>query len=63
MKNGKRAALFVVLCLLVMVFAIPSASAANYSKVYGQTKDRVRVREAASTNATIIDNIVKDACV
>ena len=63
MKNGKRAALFVVLCLLVMVFAIPSASAANYSKVYGQTQDRVRVREAASTNATIIDNIVKDACV
>lgn len=63
MKNGKRAALFVVLCLLVMVFAIPTASAANYSKVYGQTKDRVRVREAASTNATIIDNIVKDACV
>ena len=63
MKNGKRAALLVVLCLLVMVFAIPSASAANYSKVYGQTQDRVRVREAASTNATIIDNIVKDACV
>ena len=63
MKNGKRAALFAVLCLLVMVFAIPTASAANYSKVYGQTQDRVRVRESASTNATIIDNIVKDACV
>ncbi len=55
--------MLVVLCLLVMVFAIPTANAANYSKVYGQTQSRVRVRESASTNAAIIDNIVKHACV
>ena len=60
MTNGrinKRSA------VLVMVFAVPVASAASYSKVYGQTQDKVRVRESASTNATIIDNIVKDACI
>ena len=50
-------------CVLVMLVAVPLASAASYSKVYGQTQDRIRVRESASTNATIIDNIVKDACV
>ena len=66
MKNGrinKRFALLAILCLLVMAFAVPAASAASYSKVYGQTQDKIRVRESASTNATIIDNIVKDACV
>ena len=66
MTNGrinKRSALLAILCVLVMVFAVPVASAASYSKVYGQTQDKVRVRESASTNATIIDNIVKDACV
>lgn len=66
MTNGrinKRSALLAILCVLVMVFAVPVASAASYSKVYGQTQDKVRVRENASTNATIIDNIVKDACI
>ena len=66
MTNGrinKRLALLAILCVLVTVFAVPVASAASYSKVYGQTQDKVRVRESASTNATIIDNIVKDACV
>ena len=66
MTNGrinKRSALLAILCVLVMVFAVPVASAAGYSKVYGQTQDKIRVRESASTNATIIDNIVKDACV
>lgn len=66
MTNGrinKRSALLAILCVLVMVFAVPVASAARYSKVYGQTQDKVRVRESASTNATIIDNIVKDACI
>lgn len=66
MANGrinKRSALLAILCVLVMVFAVPVASAASYSKVYGQTQDKVRVRESASTNATIIDNIVKDACI
>ncbi len=66
MKNGrinKRFALLAILCVLVLAFAVPVASAASYSKVYGQTQDKVRVRESASTNATIIDNIVKDACV
>ena len=66
MTNGrinKRSALLAILCVLVMVFAVPVANAASYSKVYGQTQDKVRVRESASTNATIIDNIVKDACI
>lgn len=59
----KRFAMLALLCVLVTVFAVPAASAASYSKVYGQTLDRVRVREDASTNAAIIDNIIKDACV
>ncbi|MCI6375797.1 MAG: peptidoglycan-binding protein, partial [Clostridiales bacterium] len=65
MKNGviKRLALVIALLAMVTVFAVPLASAASYSKVYGQTQSRVRVRESASTNATIIDNVVKDACV
>lgn len=66
MKSGrinKRFALLAILCVLAMVFAVPVASAAGYSKVYGQTQDKIRVHESASTNATIIDNIVKDACV
>lgn len=66
MTNGrinKRLALLAILCVLAMLFAVPVASAASYSKVYGQTQDKIRVRESASTNATIIDNIVKDACV
>ena len=50
-------------CVLVMLVAVPLASAASYRKVYGQTQDKIRVRESASTNATIIDNIVKGACV
>ena len=53
----------VLACALVMLVAVPLASAASYSKVYGQTQDKIRVRESASTNATIIDNIVKGACV
>ena len=53
----------VLACMLVMLVAVPLASAASYSKVYGQTQDKIRVRESASTNATIIDNIVKGACV
>ena len=65
MKNGviKRFAMLAILCVLVTVFAVPLASAAGYSKVYGQTQDKVRVRESASTNATVIDNVVKGACV
>ena len=59
----KRIAMLALLCALVMVLACSTALAASYSKVYGQTQDRVRVRESASTNAAIIDNIVKDACV
>ena len=65
MKNGviKRFAMLAILCVLVTVFAVPLASAASYSKVYGQTLNRIRVRESASTNAAIIDNVVKGACV
>ena len=59
----KRGVLLAILCVLVMAFAVPAATAASYSKVYGQTQTRVRVRESASTNATIIDNVVSDACV
>ncbi len=64
MKNRitKRFAMMAILCVLIMALAAP-ALAASYSKVYGQTQDRIRVRESASSNATIIDNIVKDACV
>ena len=60
-KNMKRLAVLVLVCVMVMASAI--AFAASYSKVYGQTLEKIRVRESASTNATIIDNIVKNACV
>ena len=65
MKNRiiKRLTVVAVLCALVLMAAVPAASAASYSNVYGQTQDRVRVRASASTSASIIDNIVKDACV
>lgn len=62
-KVGKRCAMLVLLLLLVTVFAVPTASAVSYSKIYGKTVEKVRVRESASTNAKVIDNIVKDACV
>ncbi len=60
-KTMKRLAMLALVCVLVMAASI--AAAASYSKVYGQTQDKIRVRESASTNATIIDNIVKNACV
>ena len=64
MKNriSKRVAMMAILCVLIMALAAP-ALAASYSKVYGQTQDRIRVRASASSSATIIDNIVKGACV
>ncbi|MGN0773834.1 MAG: peptidoglycan-binding protein [Candidatus Ventricola sp.] len=58
----KCMAMLAILCVLITVLAAP-ALAASYSKVYGQTQDRVRVRASASSSATIIDNIVKSACV
>ena len=60
MKNRitKCVALIAVLCVLAMCFAA-TASAASYSKVYGKTQDKLRLRESASTNAAVIDNIVK----
>ena len=60
-KGMKRLALLALVCVMVMVSSI--AAAASYSKVYAQTQEKIRVRESASTNATIIDNIVKSACV
>ncbi len=60
-KNMKRLAVLALVCVMVMASAV--AFAASYSKVYGQTLEKIRVRESASTNATIIDNIVKNACV
>ncbi|MBQ8036310.1 MAG: hypothetical protein IJ268_04895, partial [Proteobacteria bacterium] len=64
MKNriSKRVAMMAILCVLIMALAAP-ALAASYSKVYGQTQDRIRVRASASSSGTIIDNIVKGACV
>ncbi|MBP3523919.1 MAG: peptidoglycan-binding protein [Clostridia bacterium] len=64
MKNRitKCMAMLAILCVLITVLAAP-ALAASYSKVYGQTQDRVRVRASASSSATVIDNIVKGACV
>ena len=64
MKNRitKCMAMLAILCVLITVFAAP-AFAASYSKVYGQTQDRVRVRASASSSGTVIDNIVKGACV
>lgn len=65
MKNRitKCLAMVAILCVLTTAFAVPLAGAASYSKVYGMTQAKVRVRDSASTNATIIDNIVEDACV
>ena len=60
-KTMKRLAALALVCVMVMASAV--AFAASYSKVYGQTQDKIRVRESASTNAAIIDNIVKNACV
>ena len=58
----KRFAMLAILCVLIVALAAP-ALAASYSRVYGQTQDRIRVRASASSSATILDNIVKDACV
>lgn len=58
----KCMAMLAILCVLITALAAP-ALAASYSKVYGQTQDRVRVRASASSSATVIDNIVKGACV
>lgn len=62
-KIMTRLAALTLLCVLAMIVVAPGASAASYSKVYGETLDRVRVRASASTSATIIDNIVKGGCV
>ena len=62
-RTRRNVAFTMLLCVLLSVaFAVP-AFAATYSKVYGTTKDRIRVRDAASSSATTIDNIVKDRCV
>ena len=65
MKNRilRCLAMLAILCVMATLVAVPLASAASYIDVYGQTQDRIRVRESASTNATIIDNIIKNACV
>ena len=65
MKNRiiRCLAMLAILCVMATLVAVPLASAASYIDVYGQTQDKIRVRESASTNATIIDNIIKNACV
>ena len=65
MKNriNKKVVTAAILSVLIVALLCTSAFAASYSKVYGRTKDRLRVRASASSSATVIDNIVKDACV
>ena len=65
MKNriNKKVVTAAILSVLIVVMLCASAFAASYSKVYGRTKEKVRVRASASTSATVIDNIIKDACV
>ena len=65
MKNriNKKGVTAAILSVLIMVMLCASAFAASYSRVYGRTKEKVRVRASASTSATVIDNIIKDACV
>jgi len=65
MKNRitKKFVTAAILSVLIVALLCTSAFAASYSKVYGRTKDRLRVRASASSSATVIDNIIKDACV
>ena len=60
MKMRKITAILLTVALLCIAAA---ASAASYSKVYGQTQDKLRVRKSASTSATVIDGIQKGAAV
>ncbi len=52
-----------MLLLLVLVGLTLAAHAESYEKVYGITKDRIRVRAGASLSADIIDNLRADSCV
>jgi len=65
MKNRitKKLVTAAILSVLIVALLCTSAFAASYSKTYGRTKDKLRVRASASSSATVIDNIVKDACV
>ena len=58
----KCVSMIAILCVLMAALAAP-ALAASYSKVYGQTQAKIRVRESASSSADVIDNIIKGACV
>ena len=61
-RTGKHILGVALLVVLLTVLAVP-AFAASYSKVYGQTQDKIRVRESGSTSATVIDLIASKACV
>lgn len=63
MKNGTKKCLtaLALVCLMVMCVAVPLASA--YTNAYGVTQAKLRVRETASTNSTIVDNIIKGGVV
>ena len=63
MKSRNFGRLIVAVLLVLAMLAAVSASAATYSKVYGQTTDRLRVRESASTGSATIDNVEKSAAV
>ena len=51
------------LVLLFTVFFSATGSADSYEKVYGVTKDRIRIRSKGSLSADIIDNVRADSCV
>ena len=60
MKNRKTALLLIA---LLLTLCLSVASAAELSRVYGKTTDKIRVRSGASTSASITDNIIRNACV
>lgn len=64
MKRMKRClSLVTVLCLLLGVLTVtPVMAASGYKNVYGKTLDRVRVRASGSLSATIVDNVIRGAC-
>lgn len=49
--------------LILLICVSVTALADSYEKVYGLTKDRIRVRAKASLSADIIDNLRADSCV
>ena len=57
--SKRRAGILILLVVLMLSLALP-VMAAGYSKIYGQTKDKMRVRESGSAYARVIDQIKKN---